>query len=137
MTSVATQEGFVGSCDTDRPVSSQTLFRTVTDDPTSLVPGLQDPASGEDGTGRSDSWWHLRGGLRAVLVRVPPNRRAQDAIAEIHHYTTTSYQWVLEADVEACFDNIDHAALMDRLRHRTDDQRRPGPGEVLPRGPGS
>ncbi|MBT2523442.1 reverse transcriptase domain-containing protein [Arthrobacter sp. ISL-28] len=40
-----------------------------------------------------------------------PNRRAQDAIAEIHHFTTKRYQWVLEADIEACFDMIDHVAL--------------------------
>lgn len=33
-----------------------------------------------------------------------PNRRAQDAIAEIHHYCTSSYRWVLEADIAACFD---------------------------------
>jgi RNA-directed DNA polymerase len=52
-----------------------------------------------------------------------PSRRAQDAIAEIHHFTTQSYQWVLEADIEACFDNIDHAALMDRLRTRIKDKR--------------
>ena len=52
-----------------------------------------------------------------------PNRRAQDAIAEIHHFTTRSYEWVLEADIEACFDNIDHTALMDRLRRRIADKR--------------
>ncbi|NCD17687.1 MAG: group II intron reverse transcriptase/maturase [Actinobacteria bacterium] len=52
-----------------------------------------------------------------------PNRRAQDAIAEIHHFTTQSYQWVLEADIEACFDMIDHSALMDRLRARITDKR--------------
>lgn len=52
-----------------------------------------------------------------------PNRRAQDAIAEIHHYATNSYRWVLEADIEACFDNIDHVALMDRLRRRIGDKR--------------
>ena len=52
-----------------------------------------------------------------------PNRRAQDAIAEIHHYATNSYQWVLEADIEACFDNIDHTALMNRLRRRIGDKR--------------
>ena len=33
-----------------------------------------------------------------------PNRRAQDAIAEIHQYCTNSYEWVLEADITACFD---------------------------------
>jgi RNA-directed DNA polymerase len=52
-----------------------------------------------------------------------PNRRAQDAIAEIHHYATNSYRWVLEADIEACFDNIEHAELMDRLRRRISDKR--------------
>jgi len=52
-----------------------------------------------------------------------PNRRAQDAIAEIHHFTTKSYRWVLEADIEGCFDNIDHTALMDRVRARIGDTR--------------
>jgi len=52
-----------------------------------------------------------------------PNRRAQDAIAEIHHFTTKSYHCVLEADIEACFDTIDHVALMGRVRHRVGDKR--------------
>lgn len=52
-----------------------------------------------------------------------PNRRAQDAIAEIHHFTTKRYQWVLEADIEACFDMIDHVALMGRVRARIGDKR--------------
>jgi len=52
-----------------------------------------------------------------------PNRRAQDAIAEIHHFTTKSYDWVLEADIEACFDRIDHVALMGRVRSRIADKR--------------
>jgi RNA-directed DNA polymerase len=52
-----------------------------------------------------------------------PNRRAQDAIAEIHHFGTRGYQWVLDADIEACFDRIDHTALTDRVRHRVKDKR--------------
>ncbi len=52
-----------------------------------------------------------------------PNRRAQDAIAEIQHFTTRSYEWVLEADIEACFDMIDHVALLDRVRCRITDKR--------------
>ena len=51
------------------------------------------------------------------------NRRAQDAIAEIHHFGTRSYRWVLDADIEACFDRIDHTALMDRVRRRVKDKR--------------
>jgi RNA-directed DNA polymerase len=54
-----------------------------------------------------------------------PNRRAQDAIAEIHHFTSRpiEYEWVLEADIAACFDEIDHVAVMDRLRRRIKDKR--------------
>jgi RNA-directed DNA polymerase len=52
-----------------------------------------------------------------------PNRRAQDAISEIQYYGTRGYQWVLEADIKACFDEISHSALMDRLRVRIKDKR--------------
>jgi RNA-directed DNA polymerase len=52
-----------------------------------------------------------------------PKRRAHDAIAEIHHFGTLGYRWVLDADIEACFDSIDHAALMDRVRTRVKDKR--------------
>ena len=52
-----------------------------------------------------------------------PNRRAHDAIAEVHHYGTSGYEWVLEADIKACFDEISHTALMTRLRARIADKR--------------
>ena len=52
-----------------------------------------------------------------------PNRRAQDAIAEVHYLGSRTYEWVLEADIEACFDTIDHTALMDRVRRRVGDRR--------------
>lgn len=52
-----------------------------------------------------------------------PRRRAQDAIAEVHHFATQRYEWVFEADIEACFDNIDHTALMGRIRRRVTDKR--------------
>jgi RNA-directed DNA polymerase len=52
-----------------------------------------------------------------------PGRRAQDAIAEIHQFASRSYEWVLEGDIEACFDMIDHPALLDRVRHRVGDKR--------------
>lgn len=51
-----------------------------------------------------------------------PNRRCQDAIAEIHLFTSRGYEWVLEADIEACFDRIDHTALMGRVRRRIADK---------------
>src|SRR5206468_11842969 len=52
-----------------------------------------------------------------------PKRRAQDAIAEIFFYATHSYGWVMEGDITACFDEIDHPALMDRVRRRVGDRR--------------
>ena len=54
-----------------------------------------------------------------------PKRRAQDAIAEIHYLAspTRNYEWVFEADIKACFDEIDHTALMDRMRRRIADKR--------------
>jgi RNA-directed DNA polymerase len=54
-----------------------------------------------------------------------PNRRAHDAIAEIHHLSSGSnkYHWILEADIRACFDEIDHTALMTRLRVRIKDKQ--------------
>jgi RNA-directed DNA polymerase len=52
-----------------------------------------------------------------------PRRRAQDAIAEIHYLGTRGYQWVLDADIEAAFDNVSHTAVMDRVRARVKDKR--------------
>jgi len=54
-----------------------------------------------------------------------PKRRAQDAIAEIHYLGSPNrnYEWVFEGDIEACFDEIDHVALMERVRGRIVDRR--------------
>ena len=54
-----------------------------------------------------------------------PNRRAHDAIAEIHYLASRprNYEWVLEADIRACFDEIGHVALMDRFRRRIKDKK--------------
>ena len=52
-----------------------------------------------------------------------PKRRAQDAIAEIHYFGTRGYQWVLDADIEAAFDNLSHSVLLERVRARVKDKR--------------
>jgi RNA-directed DNA polymerase len=52
-----------------------------------------------------------------------PGRRAQDAIAEIHKLTTQGYEWVVEGDITACFDNVDHQALMDLVAERVTDRK--------------
>ena len=52
-----------------------------------------------------------------------PDRRAHDAVAEVHHFTARSYEWIVEGDIKACFDEISHSALMDRVRMRVGDKR--------------
>ncbi|MFB8306893.1 group II intron reverse transcriptase/maturase [Kitasatospora purpeofusca] len=52
-----------------------------------------------------------------------PNRRAQDAVAETRYLASHSYEWVVEGDITACFDEISHTALMDRVRDRIGDKR--------------
>jgi RNA-directed DNA polymerase len=52
-----------------------------------------------------------------------PKRRAHDAIAEIHHFGTRGYRWVLDADIEAAFDNLSHSFAMERVRARVKDKR--------------
>lgn len=54
-----------------------------------------------------------------------PGRRAQDAIAEIHHFTCkpSAYQWVIEGDIKACFDNVDHHVLMGLVAGRVSDRK--------------
>ena len=52
-----------------------------------------------------------------------PARRAHDAIADIHLFTTHNYEWIVEGDIEKCFDTIDHVALMQRVRRRISDKR--------------
>lgn len=52
-----------------------------------------------------------------------PNRRAHDAVAEVRHFATRKYEWVVEGDIAACFDEISHPALLDRVRARVSDKR--------------
>jgi RNA-directed DNA polymerase len=52
-----------------------------------------------------------------------PERRAHDAIAEIHMLATNSYESVVEADIEACFDSLSHSAILGRVRRRIGDKR--------------
>jgi RNA-directed DNA polymerase len=61
--------------------------------------------------------------FKPVAYGFRPNRRAQDAVAEIHFFGTHGYRWVLDADIHACFDEIEHVAVMDRVRKRIKDKR--------------
>jgi RNA-directed DNA polymerase len=52
-----------------------------------------------------------------------PKRRTHDAVAEVRYFTARSYEWVVEGDIAACFDEISHPALMERVRARVADRR--------------
>lgn len=52
-----------------------------------------------------------------------PKRRTHDAVAEVRYLTSRSYEWVVEGDIKACFDEISHVALMERVRKRVGDKR--------------
>jgi RNA-directed DNA polymerase len=53
-----------------------------------------------------------------------PNRRAHDAVAEVRYLAARPrcYEWIVEGDIKACFDEISHTALMDRVRVRVADR---------------
>jgi len=61
--------------------------------------------------------------FKPVSYGFRPRRRAQDAIAEIHHLGTRGSYWVFEADIAACFDELSHCAILDRVRWRIGDKR--------------
>ena len=85
--------------------------------------------SGSEGGGEETTGRNGRNGASPPTLLKPcsygfrSGRRAHDAIAEIHMLATNSYEWVLEADIKACFDEISHVAVQDRLRARVADKR--------------
>lgn len=54
-----------------------------------------------------------------------PGRRAQDAIAEIVNFINpgVAYEYVVEGDIKACFDNVHHGVLMELVRQRITDRK--------------
>ena len=52
-----------------------------------------------------------------------PNHRAHDAAAEVRHFTSHSYEWIVEGDIKACFDEILHSGLLARVRDRVGGKR--------------
>src|SRR5262249_44992435 len=47
-----------------------------------------------------------------------PGRRAQDAVAEIVHAINNGYEWVIEGDLEACFDSMRHDLVLAKVARR-------------------
>jgi RNA-directed DNA polymerase len=40
-----------------------------------------------------------------------PNRRAHDAVAEVHHFASRSYEWIVEGDIADCLDASSHCSF--------------------------
>ncbi len=72
--------------------------------------------------GETHRWQHRQG---APSRPHRPNRGAHDAVAEVRYLAsgTRRYEWVVEGDITACFDEVSHTALMDRVRARIGDKR--------------
>ena len=51
-----------------------------------------------------------------------PKRSAHDAIEVIRVEANRNRNWVLDADIKACFDNIDHDALIAQVERRVSDR---------------
>ena len=42
-----------------------------------------------------------------------PKRRAHDAVAEVRHFTSRTYEWVVEGDIKACLDPWSYCSFAD------------------------
>jgi RNA-directed DNA polymerase len=40
-----------------------------------------------------------------------PNRRAHDAVADVRHFTSHSYEWIVEGDIKACLEAWSHCSF--------------------------
>ncbi|MDP9404410.1 MAG: group II intron reverse transcriptase/maturase [Actinomycetota bacterium] len=52
-----------------------------------------------------------------------PRRSAQQALEAVRRTANQGRGWVLDADIKACFDNIDHDALMAQVERRVVDRQ--------------
>jgi len=40
-----------------------------------------------------------------------PKRRAHDAVAEVHHFASRSYEWIVEGDIRSCLEAWSHCSF--------------------------
>ena len=64
-------------------------------------------------------------GFRSQSYGFRPGRRTHDAIAEVVHpaQNPVGYDWVIEGDIRACFDEIPHWLISNGLSSRIGDKR--------------
>ena len=98
--------------------------------------GARDPHRPRPGrAGRPASWCSSRSSRRTSSRAATVSARGAGRTTPSPRSTTSlqrSYEWVLEGDIKACFDEISHVGLMGRVRDRIGDQARPVPGQGVP-----
>ena len=52
-----------------------------------------------------------------------PGKRAHDAVLQAQRYIQSGYRWVVDLDLEKCFDRVNHDMLMGRVARREKDKR--------------
>tara|TARA_R110000824_G_scaffold400643_1_gene608567 strand:+ start:8762 stop:10150 length:1389 start_codon:yes stop_codon:yes gene_type:complete len=52
-----------------------------------------------------------------------PNRSAKQAVSAMKAHVTAGHRWVVDLDLEAFFDRVNHDLLMARVARRVDDKR--------------
>ena len=52
-----------------------------------------------------------------------PGRRAQDAVCQAQRYVQSGRRWVVDVDLEQCFDRVNHDVLMGLVAKRITDAR--------------
>lgn len=52
-----------------------------------------------------------------------PGRNAHQAVRQAKEYIAQGYEWVVDIDLEKCFDRINHDILMGRIAKRISDKR--------------
>lgn len=61
--------------------------------------------------------------FRPVSFGFRPKRSAHQALEAVRQTANQGRMWVLDADIKACFDNIDHEALMGQVERRIVDRQ--------------
>ena len=52
-----------------------------------------------------------------------PKRSAHQAVEQVRQGVNSGRDWVVDADIEACFDRIDHDVVLERMGRRISDRR--------------
>ena len=118
----------------------RTAARAGTDDPQGRTASSGAWASRPPGTGPCkppSSWCSSRSSRRTssrARYGFRPDAEPRTPSPRSTRSPPARYEWVLEGDIKACFDEIDHTALLDRVRASDRGQACPGLGEGVPQG---